>query len=141
MSRSSFFVVVVVPTQSSFYVLFFCLFSCFLVFVLFGQSCFSGRALSRFSLLFVVVPLSCPVRPTTKEMDHNFVSFSLFVSGCPVEWMGEEETGQNTHTHTKKRKTLPNGQTYRKCSGGRRMRAGAFGLALLLLYLLLSLSS
>lgn len=71
--------------------------------------------LPRFSPFVVAVLLSCPVRTTTKEMDHNFVSV------LPAEWMGERKRGNRTE----KREKTPNGHTRQRCGCGRGRLCGA----------------
>jgi hypothetical protein len=82
--------------------------------------------LPRFSPFVVAVLLSCPVRTTTKEMDHNFVSLSVC---C-------QRNGWQRKPDRKKGEKLPTG------TQAVRMRAGAFVwrasiLSLPFLYLLL----
>jgi hypothetical protein len=67
--------------------------------------------LPRFSPFVVAVLLSCPVRTTTKEMDHNFVSLSLCCQRNGWERKPDRKKGK---------KKLPTG------TQAVRMRAGAF---------------
>ena len=102
-----------------------------------------------FSLIFVVVPLSCPVRPTTKEMDHNFVSSPfLYLCRLTSEMDGWEESGQNTQKRERDSPKRAKKKHTEKCCGdgcgrGRlRWRSSSFSpvFFFFFLYLLLSLS-
>jgi hypothetical protein len=70
--------------------------------------------LPRFSPFVVAVLLSCPVRTTTKEMDHNFVSLSLCVaSGMDGRGNWTEKKGKNSQ------------RAHKRCGCGRGRLCGA----------------